>query len=1177
MSDEAERRLDDLEMDVLRRIDAVCRRFEADWRAEIRPAIEDYLADVPQEGRAALQTELAALECELLQSQKAGSTLSVKVADAPEVRPPAPVMGEENTPVDEGATMAPLADTDYPTGDAIRTRMMPVPRQDVTVNLGTSATAAVEMTVPTQIRYFGDYEIVRELARGGMGVVFLARQLSLNRPVALKMILAGQLANETDLKRFQTEAEAAANLDHPGIVPIFEVGEHERQHYFSMGFVEGKSLSQRLAEGPLPPREAAELLRRVSQAVEYAHQHGVIHRDLKPANILLDQNGNPRVTDFGLAKKMQGDSGLTGSGQIMGTPSYMPPEQAGAKRGEVGLAADVYALGATLYALLTGRPPFQAATPVETVLQAIGDEPVPPRRLNASVPIDLETICLKCLQKEPARRYSSASAFGDDLRRYLDGEPIAARPVSRGEKAWKWAKRRPTIASLAATATLATTLGIAGVLWQWRRAEKNYAEAEIQRSQTEIQRQQAQKNYIEAEAQRRIAQDKTREATEKAELLERQNYINLVALAQRENLANNVGFAEQLLDRCPPRLRGWEWQFVNRSNHRELFSVGTRPRPYIRRAALNPDASRIVCCGGNDVWIYDLASGRQLHHLKGHEDPVIPVAWSPDGATIASGGRDRTIRLWDPNTGAMTAVLRGHGSWILDLAFSPDSRWLVAGAGNWAGTPTNGPEVKLWDYRQRREVRAYDGVKGRRTTGVAFSPDGRTIAAGGSVGATRLWDVETGHTLRDFEGVSQMPATNVAFRPDGRMLAIGSDDGTAALWDIGTGTLLRVLRGHAGLVTGVGFSPDGRRLVTGSWDSTVRFWEPETGRETALLRGHHGAVETLQFNRGGTRLLSSGQDGVVKVWDVSLPSDTPVLEGHRGWAFSAVFQPGGTIAATGGWGIIHFWDPATGHHLRAIDGPHPAEVRALAYSPDGKALASAGEEGTIKIWEGESDAPRFWINAQQGRLYALAYSPDGKDLVSAGADGTVRSWDPATGALRRVLQAHGTKVFSLAFSPDGQRLATVGLSGNAKVWDVASGAERLALDVATTVRSYFGNAVAFSPDGRRLAVPRADFRVALFDSNDGRLIRDLAGHSDDVTVIAFSPDGSRLATAGRDRTIRLWDPETGEMMFNLRGHLGGVTWITWSADGRRLMTTSEDRTGRIWDAGPPINEVIRDR
>ena len=299
-------------------------------------------------------------------------------------------------------------------------------RDDVTFDYGPIDRAPLELSSLERVSLFGDYEIIREIARGGMGVVFQARQLSLNRTVALKMILAGQLANETDVKRFYTEAEAAAGLDHPGIVPIFEVGQHAGQHYFSMGFVEGQSLSERLADGPLPCREAALLIRGVSEAIEYAHRRGVIHRDLKPANILLDQSGNPRVTDFGLAKQVRLDSGLTGSGQIMGTPSYMPPEQARGKQSEVGPPADVYALGAMLYALITGRPPFQAATPLETVAQVINDEPIPPRRLNASLPLDLETICLKCLEKEPAKRYPRASALEEDLGRYLDGKPIGA-------------------------------------------------------------------------------------------------------------------------------------------------------------------------------------------------------------------------------------------------------------------------------------------------------------------------------------------------------------------------------------------------------------------------------------------------------------------------------------------------------------------------------------------------------------------------------------------------------------------------------------------------------------------------------------------------------------------------------------------------------------------------------
>ncbi len=439
MSERPSLHFDDLDLDLARRIDLLCRRFEADWRKGYEAAVQSYLDEVPEQGRAALQTELEALLRDLRAAETAGPDVDggggsqpATVAEAPTIPPRGPGV----VPGPGGATTSVHDEATRP------------PHEDATVDLTPAPSTASATRTPAHIRYFGDYEILRELARGGMGVVFQARQLSLNRPVALKMILAGQLADDREVRRFYTEAEAAGNLDHPGIVPIFEVGQHEGQHFFSMGFVEGQSLSQRLAQGPLPPREAAEIIRRVSEAIEYAHRRGVIHRDLKPANILLDLQGNPRVTDFGLAKKVQGDSGLTGSGQIMGTPSYMPPEQAGGNRGDVGPASDVYALGATLYALLTGRPPFQAATAMDTVLQVLSDEPVPPRRLNPAVDRDLETICLKCLAKAPGSRYGSAAALGADLERFLAGRPILARPVSPWERSVKWVRRRPAIAAL---------------------------------------------------------------------------------------------------------------------------------------------------------------------------------------------------------------------------------------------------------------------------------------------------------------------------------------------------------------------------------------------------------------------------------------------------------------------------------------------------------------------------------------------------------------------------------------------------------------------------------------------------------------------------------------------------------------------------------------------------------
>jgi WD40 repeat protein len=474
MNDQPSDNLDGLDIDLARRINKVCRRFEADWRKGRQPRIEDYLVDVSDEGRPALRAELEALERKLRPSEETVARPEAVPATAADAEPPT---ASHPSTIAEAPTLAPgTPPTSLIPGVAHShvheeaTVPPGTPRkapydQPTAVVLGQDPSATPGVSEPTRVRYFGDYEIVRELARGGMGVVYQARQCSLNRTVALKMILAGQLATDTDVKRFYTEAESAANLDHPGIVPIYEVGQHEGQHYFSMGFIDGQSLSQRLTEGPLPDREAAELVRRVSEAIEYAHQHGVIHRDLKPANILLDPNGNPRVTDFGLAKKVQGDSGLTGSGQIMGTPSYMPPEQAGGRRGEVGPAADVYALGATLYCMVTGRPPFQAATAMDIVLQVISDEPIPPRRLNPAVDRDIETICLKCLEKEPARRYASAQALAQELARFLAGEPILARPIGVPARFWRWCRRRPVVASLgAAVAALILFVVIAGPL-----------------------------------------------------------------------------------------------------------------------------------------------------------------------------------------------------------------------------------------------------------------------------------------------------------------------------------------------------------------------------------------------------------------------------------------------------------------------------------------------------------------------------------------------------------------------------------------------------------------------------------------------------------------------------------------------------------------------------------------
>ncbi len=729
MTDRPSHNLDGMEIDLARRIDEVCRRFEVEWREGRQPRIDDYLVDVPDEGRPALRSELEALEREWHPSDdtvarpEAGPPTAPEpqtapnpstIAEAPTIAP-----GPPPSSVHQEATVPPA----NPPRSAHDDPTAAVRRQDPSAGPGGSE--------PTRIRYFGDYEILREIARGGMGVVFRARQVSLNRTVALKMILAGQLADDTDVKRFHTEAEAAASLDHPGIVPIFEVGQHEGQHYFSMGFVEGRSLSQRLAEGPLPSREAAEMIRRVSEAIEYAHRHGVIHRDLKPANILLDQNGNPRVTDFGLAKKIQGDSGLTGSGQIMGTPSYMPPEQAGGKRGEAGPAADVYALGATLYALLTGRLPFQAATPMDTVIQVISEEPVPPRRLNASIPRDLETICLKCLEKEPGKRYPTAAALAEDLRRFQANEPILAQPVGRVERGLKWVRRKPAAAALLASLVVGTALATFLAI----RANQKAAEAMGQKGRADEQTEVAKSKAADALEQKGRADEQTDVAKSNARLANDRAYISDLRLVQRAWEENQVGSVHELLEAQRPEktggedLRNFEWYYWQRKSHNELLAFPAHTgvpgvTVVITGMAFSPDGRFLASCGGfnpGEVKIWNTFTGQVVLNLHGHSLGVEGLAFSPDGRRLASCGAQARgkgeVKLWDAVTGKAMLIMDGHTGSVRSVAFSPDGRRLASASED--GT------VKVWDAATGREQRTLQVQMARR---VAFSPDGRRLA-----------------------------------------------------------------------------------------------------------------------------------------------------------------------------------------------------------------------------------------------------------------------------------------------------------------------------------------------------------------------------------------------------------------------------------------------------------------
>jgi hypothetical protein len=485
------------------------------------------------------------------------------------------------------------------------------------------------------VRYFGDYEIQAELGRGGMGIVYQARQVSLNRPVALKMLRAGLLADGDEVRRFQNEAEAVALLDHPGIVPVHEVGEHDGQRYLSMKLVPGGNLADRMAAYRDDPRAAAALVAEAAEAVHHAHMRGILHRDLKPANILVDAQGHPHVTDFGLAKRLEADRELTLSGTILGTPGYMAPEQAAGRRGTITTATDVYGLGAVLYTMLTGKPPFTGESVVDTLQKVREQSPEPPRRTNAKLPRDLEVICLKCLEKDPRRRYPGAQAVADDLRAWLDSRPIAARPVGTWTRAALWCRRRPAIAGLSAAVIAVALAGLAFGVWQWSAALRN---ARI-----------ALENEAKATANERRAADSAAEArarsTELAasnRALQRTTYASVMRLAQREWERGDVALARKLLGSNEPGpgrddLRGFDWSFLRRQCGAALLTIPVpgAPSPNNGRAlSFSTDGRRLAVALGEALAVFDTNTGREVYRVTG--SPLLDVAFSPCGRYLAA-------------------------------------------------------------------------------------------------------------------------------------------------------------------------------------------------------------------------------------------------------------------------------------------------------------------------------------------------------------------------------------------------------------------------------------------------------------------------------------------------------------------------------------------------------------
>jgi WD40 repeat protein/tRNA A-37 threonylcarbamoyl transferase component Bud32 len=1076
------------------------------------------------------------------------------------------------------------------------------PGPDLTVPPSGEANAGPPFPVPAVGNVPG-YEMLGELGRGGMGVVYKARQIKADRLVALKMVLAGGYASSDVLARFQTEAHAVARLQHPNIVQIHEVGEHEGRPFFSLEFCPGGSLEKRLSGTPLPPRESATLVEKLARALQAAHGEQIVHRDLKPANVLLAADGTPKITDFGLAKRLD-EAGQTQSGTIVGTPSYMAPEQAGGRTKDIGPWTDVYALGALLYECLTGRPPFRAATVTDTLLQVISEEPVPPRQLNAQVPLDLETVCLKCLHKEPARRYGSAEGLAEDLGRWLKGEPVAARPVGRLEKLGRWCKRNPAVAGLTMAVAVSLVLGTIVSISFAVIAADNEREAQ-ERARAEEQA----KNAARAETAR--AEKETARADEKAEEVRHALYAARQQVAMNAWRENRMDVLAKILARQKPApgekdLRGFEGPYLDRlarAPGRRWQSAG----PMINGVALSPDERTAITVGfDGKATAWQVATGRKLWDTgTGFRWSVNAAAVSPDGQTVALAGHLGQLQLWTID-GKFRAKLEGHRAQVFGVAFSPDGKNLASVSADLS--------IRLWEVATGKAL----GMFGPPPQADNGRPGPRILPqtdAAESVGHTNMvWQA--------------------AWSPDGKRLASCSTDGSIKVWSVSDRKLLRTMVGHEGIVIAVRWSPDGRlvagvsRPLGGAGGGEIKLWNPDTGRAEATFRPPTGGLHAVTFTPDGLEVVTGGQDRTVRVWR----KDGRLIAEHRGfrddviglavggggrWAIAGTragevvalrldATPGkrstraqrGTrlaVAADGRLavllsGAIHWYEPETlveTSSWPSVKVPDPKKSEGLLSDTAAFVLRRDGETahnghsqagpGTV-VWRDAGGRVRHLLSGHTAPIVALAFLP-GDRLASADQDGEVRIWSGANGSVAATARPWNGPVRFLEATGDGRLWA----GGAPWAPGTAPGRYNRATAKEGRLARLEGDQVAWqttitspllsgavAPDGRTLVVGLEDGTLVWLDAKTGAELRRLTSASGAVVSLRFSPTQRRLAAGGADGTVRLLEADSGEELLVLEGPAPApVEGLAFFPDGQRLAASAADMlrggTMVVWD------------
>lgn len=1001
----------------------------------------------------------------------------------------------------------------------------------------------------------GEYELIEELGRGTTGIVFRARQESLNREVALKVVVASSLATAAERERFQLEAETAAQLRHPNIVPIFEIGRSANLDYYSMALVGGGTLAQVIEQGPLDRRHAVQLIITIAHAVHAAHQHGVIHRDLKPANILMDDQGQPHITDFGLARWIEQNSTLTLNGQILGTPKYMAPEQTSSSREHATTASDVYSLGAILYELLTGEAPFCGESVYQTLQMVKASEPRSLRSLNASVDQDLDNVVHKCLEKEPNRRYASAASLSEDLLAWLEGRPVSARRAGALERTAKLIRRYPLhVGFLIAATLLLLTLGIGGPLMAWRQSRLLRA-AEEANERVNLARQ-------EAVAAQNLAEQSARENRSLAYA-----YSTRLAAAVAHSDKSSLAAHGMLRAGIPTigqqnDLRGWEWYYSFADVYLEPLDIRVGSKP-VRLTSFSSSGRYFVeaCEGRMGCVVRDGFTSAVLRRLDDKDGHHREAFWLDDERRLITLSTSGTVKMWDTLTGDLLLQFDTSKS-IKSISVNKEPNALVA--------VDNSGQAISWEIGPWLEVKKNGRFKLRADLNrIALSPDGQYLAATDDGSEIHLWMMRNIRQPPVRLSGHAREVTQLQWHHDSRWLASCSEDGRVRIWDIPSGSRLVRLDEVDGVGSTIAWDPNGFHLLYGtSVGGELRvFNAPNSAVE--LIEKYATPITALDWNAVTHSILVGREDGHLDLRRIGLSETSRVLwSRNRTWLSTVAWSPDTSMlsALTAG-GELIVVDSTTGERrdvpeapIRAVDFQvwQPAHSAELTF-----AIARAADVSVHNIDLGLGRRERQF-NFPNRQLLSMAWAKNRKMLALLTEKGEIAVWRPGDARPETIATDAGTYHNQhLSLTPDDTSVVVTGRTNRIEVWVIEDRQPKhieVPQPVATPVTH------AWSTNGAWLATGNEDGTIAIWDWKKRKVVRSISTTSPTAPVLAWHPEGKRLASAGEDAVIYLWDPHTGHSPLSLSGHANTITGLDWSPDGFRLASSSGDGTIRVWDA-----------